>query len=35
MLGLIRGRIYYNLYNWYRLVAVLPGTGSTAASWNR
>lgn len=25
MLGLIRGRIYYNLYNWYRLVAVLPG----------
>lgn len=25
MLGLVRGRIYYNLYNWYRLVAVLPG----------
>jgi pyruvate,water dikinase len=25
MLGLIRGRVYYNLYNWYRLVAVLPG----------
>ncbi|HSB22912.1 MAG TPA: PEP/pyruvate-binding domain-containing protein, partial [Burkholderiaceae bacterium] len=25
MLGLVRGRVYYNLYNWYRLVAVLPG----------
>lgn len=25
MLGLVRGRVYYNLLNWYRLVAVLPG----------
>lgn len=25
MLGLIRGRIYYNLLNWYRLLAMLPG----------
>ena len=25
MLGLIRGRIYYNLINWYRLVVLLPG----------
>lgn len=25
MLGLIRGRVYYNLYNWYRLLALLPG----------
>lgn len=25
MLGLIRGRIYYNLLNWYRLIAMLPG----------
>lgn len=25
MLGLVRGRVYYNLFNWYRLVAVLPG----------
>ena len=25
MLGLIRGRIYYNLVNWYRLLAILPG----------
>ena len=25
MLGLVRGRVYYNLLNWYRLVALLPG----------
>jgi len=25
MLGLIRGRVYYNLLNWYRLVAMMPG----------
>jgi phosphohistidine swiveling domain-containing protein len=25
MLGLIRGRVYYNLLNWYRLLALLPG----------
>ena len=25
MLGLIQGRIYYNLLNWYRLIALLPG----------
>jgi rifampicin phosphotransferase len=25
MLGLIRGRIYYNLISWYRLLALLPG----------
>lgn len=25
MLGLIRGRIYYNLLNWYRLLALFPG----------
>lgn len=25
MLGLIRGRVYYNLPNWYRLIALLPG----------
>ncbi len=24
MLGLIRGRIYYNLVNWYRLLALFP-----------
>lgn len=25
MLGLVRGRVYYNLLNWYRLIALLPG----------
>ena len=25
MLGLLRGRIYYNLINWCRLISVLPG----------
>src|SRR4051812_32475465 len=25
MLGIIRGRVYYNLLNWYRLLAMLPG----------
>lgn len=31
MLGLIRGRIYYNLINWYRLVLMLPGAGTNKA----
>lgn len=25
MLGNINGRVYYNLYNWYKLVGILPG----------
>lgn len=25
MLGHLNGRVYYNLYNWYKLVGVLPG----------
>jgi pyruvate,water dikinase len=25
MLGIIRGRVYYNLLNWYRVLALLPG----------
>jgi rifampicin phosphotransferase len=25
MLGLIRGRVYYNLLSWYRVLAMLPG----------
>jgi len=25
MLGLVRGRVYYNLLNWYRVLALLPG----------
>ena len=26
MIGLIQGRIYYNLLSWYRMLALLPGT---------
>lgn len=25
MLGLIRGRVYYNLLSWYKVIAILPG----------
>jgi pyruvate,water dikinase len=25
MLGLVRGRVYYNLLNWYRVLRMLPG----------
>jgi pyruvate,water dikinase len=25
MIGLVRGRVYYNLLNWYRMLALLPG----------
>jgi pyruvate,water dikinase len=25
LLGLVRGRVYYNLNNWYRVLALLPG----------
>ena len=25
MLGLVRGRVYYNLASWYRILALLPG----------
>jgi len=31
MLGLLRGRVYYNLINWYRLLMLLPGTSSNKA----
>lgn len=30
MLGLIQGRVFYNLISWYRLVSLLPGF-----SWNK
>ena len=25
LLGLVRGRLYYNILNWYRILALLPG----------
>ena len=31
MLGLVRGRIYYNLINWYRLLGLIPGIGGSSA----
>ncbi len=31
MLGLIRGHVYYNLLNWYRLLVLLPGYASNRA----
>ncbi len=35
MLGLIEGRVYYNLLNWYRTLAVLPGFSLNAAFMER
>ena len=34
LLGLVRGRVYYNLLNWYRTLALLPGSAGTAPSWS-
>ena len=34
MLGLVQGRVYYNLLNWYRALALLPGFTVTARSWS-
>ncbi|HUF11891.1 MAG TPA: PEP/pyruvate-binding domain-containing protein [Longimicrobiales bacterium] len=31
MLGFIRGRIYYNLVNWYRTLGLVPGLGSSSS----
>lgn len=31
MLGLVEGRVYYNLLNWYRLLAMLPGFAANRA----
>ena len=35
MLGLIQGRIYYNLLNWYRALALLPGFSFNRAFMER
>jgi pyruvate,water dikinase len=35
MLGLVRGRIYYNLLNWYRALALLPGFSYNRAFMER
>jgi pyruvate,water dikinase len=35
LLGLLRGRVYYNLDNWYRLLGVLPSFGRNKADMER
>ena len=35
MLGLVRGRVYYNLLNWYRTLALLPGYALNRAFMER
>ena len=35
MLGLVRGRIYYNLLNWHRALALLPGYSFNRAFMER
>ena len=30
MLGIIKGRVYYNLYNWYKLIGLLPGVSTNS-----
>jgi phosphohistidine swiveling domain-containing protein len=34
MIGLLDGRIYYNLLNWYRMMAYLPGYRQYRKSWD-
>ena len=34
LLGLIDGRVYYNLLNWYRMIACLPGFRRHKAAWD-
>src|SRR5690606_23233297 len=35
MLGMVRGRVYYNLLNWYRTLALLPGYSLNRAFMER
>jgi pyruvate,water dikinase len=35
MLGLIRGRVYYNINNWYRGLRLLPGFGDNKEAMER
>ena len=34
-LGLVRGRVYYNLLNWYKMLAMLPGYSINAENMER
>ncbi|MBM3299866.1 MAG: hypothetical protein FJY85_07920, partial [Deltaproteobacteria bacterium] len=35
MVGLIHGRVYYNLLNWYRMMSYLPGYENYRQAWDR
>jgi rifampicin phosphotransferase len=35
LIGLIGGRVYYNLLSWYEMMSVLPGFERVRASWDR
>ncbi len=35
MIGLLDGRVYYNLLNWYRMLSRLPGFARHRVSWDR
>jgi pyruvate,water dikinase len=34
MVGLLNGRVYYNLLNWYRMMSYLPGYRQYKTSWD-
>lgn len=35
LLGLLRGRVYYNLRNWYGMLSLLPGFRRHKQAWDR
>jgi rifampicin phosphotransferase len=35
LIGLIHGRVYYNILAWYEMMSVLPGFARVRASWDR
>jgi rifampicin phosphotransferase len=35
MIGLLQGRVYYNLLNWYRMMSYLPGFKKYKESWDQ
>lgn len=35
MIGLINGRVYYNLLNWYRMMSYLPGFQRYRKAWDQ
>lgn len=35
LVGLVQGRVYYNLPNWYGLYTLVPGYGGNTPAWER